>query len=329
MKFRTKIGTAVLIALSMRINTYAMSADLVKQAEVYSKASNISPIIGTALVLESGNLQYIDDETILQMIAISESNITKYNNAELAYISGNNKNELNEIRRLMRNEIRLEDLSLDTQERIDNYKLAKKIYEESKSSKKNENELNWFINRDLYKNIRITSQFAYRSGGMHRALDIGTSQHIGENGNKGELNVYPVKEGRVVRIERDKNRSTGLAVWYEIELDGDTYNISYMHLSLLGNIQVGDVVSKETVLGTVGETGDAYGIHLHIQVDRNGERVNPLRLFGFDPSWDKETQEKWFDTNGVIVNCTEECLLANNENNQTGEFAVVRCKNHR
>ena len=329
MKFKSRAVIVALLAFGMSSNTYAISNEVIKQVEVYAGASSISPIIGMALVLENNNLYNVEDETIADMLAISESNITKYNNAELTYLSGDNKDNLNDLRRLMRCEISLSDLNNETRMRIENYELAKKIYEENKGDKKSKNELNWFINRELYKDIRITSQFAHRSGGMHRALDIGTSQHIGENGNRGELNVYPVKDGRVVKVQKNPATSTGLAVWYEIELGGDIYNISYMHLSSLGNIEVGGRVHSDTVLGTVGDTGDAYGIHLHIQVDRNGERVNPLRLFGFDPSWDMETQEKWFDTNGVVLDCTEECLLANKEINRTGEFAVVRCKNHR
>lgn len=318
-----------LLALGLSFNTYGMSVELKQEVDHYSQVANINPVVTTALLLESENPNVLDNTTIRNVFDIGISNITKYNNAELAYLSGNDKEDLEELRKFIRGEIKQSELSSDIQERMERYEKAKSAYNQNEQIGNNIKGQHWFVDRSRYGNIRVTSQFAYRSDGMHRALDIGTMQSVGENGKQGEWNVYAVGNAQIVRIQTNPNTDTGLAVWYETVIDGDRYLVSYMHLSTLGNIQVGDRVNPNMKLGTVGQTGQAYGTHLHIQVDRNGVRVNPFRLFGFNPEWDKAKQYEWFDNNGIVVDCTSECLLADEERNQTGEFAVVKCKKHR
>lgn len=38
-------------------------------------------------------------------------------------------------------------------------------------------------------------------------------------------------------------------------------------------------VAPGTILGTMGETGDSQGGHLHLDVSKNGQYVNPLHYF--------------------------------------------------
>lgn len=51
----------------------------------------------------------------------------------------------------------------------------------------------------------------------------------------------------------------------------------YMHLNTRA-AQVGEVVKKGTIIGTVGQTGYASGPHLHLSVKINGVSVDPLRF---------------------------------------------------
>ena len=50
----------------------------------------------------------------------------------------------------------------------------------------------------------------------------------------------------------------------------------YGHLASI-NVRVGDKVTSEDMLGTVGSTGRATGAHLHFEVTRMGQPVNPLQ----------------------------------------------------
>ena len=49
----------------------------------------------------------------------------------------------------------------------------------------------------------------------------------------------------------------------------------YAHASKL-YVSVGQTVSKGQVIAAVGETGNAYGAHLHFETRLNGVHKNPL-----------------------------------------------------
>lgn len=55
---------------------------------------------------------------------------------------------------------------------------------------------------------------------------------------------------------------------------GDGWQTLYAHLSRI-DVQVGDVVTPETMIGAVGKTGCVTGPHLHFGLRHNGDRVNP------------------------------------------------------
>jgi murein DD-endopeptidase MepM/ murein hydrolase activator NlpD len=52
------------------------------------------------------------------------------------------------------------------------------------------------------------------------------------------------------------------------------YRTRYAHLGSLA-VQSGDLLETEQVLGTVGSTGRSTGPHLHFEVSRYGERIDP------------------------------------------------------
>jgi murein DD-endopeptidase MepM/ murein hydrolase activator NlpD len=92
---------------------------------------------------------------------------------------------------------------------------------------------------------------------MHNGVDIG--------GNGTGTSVYAAAAGRVNKIV---NRSScgGNMVYIQHTVSGTKYRTVYMHLHTM-NVKVGDIVTANTVIGTVGG-GESYdrcstGAHLH------------------------------------------------------------------
>jgi murein DD-endopeptidase MepM/ murein hydrolase activator NlpD len=56
---------------------------------------------------------------------------------------------------------------------------------------------------------------------------------------------------------------------------GDNYKTAYAHLSRYA-VRDGQQVQRGDVIGYVGATGDASGPHLHYEVWKDGQNVNPL-----------------------------------------------------
>lgn len=89
--------------------------------------------------------------------------------------------------------------------------------------------------------------------------------------------VYAAAPGYVWRI--GENNLGGNTVW-TIGAGGRIYY--YAHLEKYAeNLKVGDEVTTETVLGYVGNSGNAKGTppHLHFGVYEKGSLVNPKSLF--------------------------------------------------
>lgn len=58
---------------------------------------------------------------------------------------------------------------------------------------------------------------------------------------------------------------------------GNGYQTKFFHLSQI-DVRVGQAVKDNQKIGEVGETGNAFGAHLHYEVLRNGTHLNPERF---------------------------------------------------
>jgi hypothetical protein len=64
---------------------------------------------------------------------------------------------------------------------------------------------------------------------------------------------------------------------------GFGYQTLYAHMHTI-DVEEGSVVKRGDILGTVGNTGTSVGPHVHYEVIKNGERVNPIFYFYDDLS---------------------------------------------
>jgi len=82
--------------------------------------------------------------------------------------------------------------------------------------------------------------------------------------------VYATGDGVVRDVQ---SIGGGYGRWIMID-HGFDYKTMYAHLSGF-NVKVGDLVKRGQVIGYVGNSGTSTGPHLHYEVHKNGEPVNP------------------------------------------------------
>jgi murein DD-endopeptidase MepM/ murein hydrolase activator NlpD len=104
---------------------------------------------------------------------------------------------------------------------------------------------------------------------MHKGIDVAP-------------HVVAVAAGKIVRVDvpgDGKSEANGSAVWLEcLAPDGRSCWVGYLHLDAV-RVRVGQTVLAGAILGTVGETGRATGVHLHFCVFRSGLAVDPTPWF--------------------------------------------------
>lgn len=89
--------------------------------------------------------------------------------------------------------------------------------------------------------------------------------------------ILNILGGTVVEVSH--HWSWGLTVVIESE-DG-TYRVRYAHMSAV-SVGVGDFVATGEPVGLVGNTGVSSGPHLHLEVEENGQLINPREVLPVD-----------------------------------------------
>jgi hypothetical protein len=119
--------------------------------------------------------------------------------------------------------------------------------------------------------IRITSLFGWRKNPFNRRI---TSFHSGVDfAGKPGTPIYATGDG-VVTKGTGRMQGYGIVV---VVNHGYGYQTLYAHLSK-AKVKPGEKVKRGQVIGTLGRTGSATGPHLHYEVIKNGQKVNPMNF---------------------------------------------------
>ncbi len=123
-------------------------------------------------------------------------------------------------------------------------------------------------NEDL---TRMASGFGWRSDPftkarkMHWGMDFTAPRGIP---------IYATGDGVVIRAD---NKSSGYGKHIRIDHDYE-YMSLYAHLSKY-NVRKGQKVKRGDLIGFVGNTGRSEAPHLHYEVWKNGDRINPINFY--------------------------------------------------
>lgn len=116
---------------------------------------------------------------------------------------------------------------------------------------------------------RITTVFGKKGSwacGYHTGVDlVGT----------GSKQIYPINSGTVI----SKNAHGAAYGNHVVIKHSDGYLSLYAHMSTV-YVKVGQTVTKNTVVGIMGNTGNSYGAHLHLEVHQGAYKypatINPV-----------------------------------------------------
>lgn len=108
---------------------------------------------------------------------------------------------------------------------------------------------------------------------FHRGIDI-----AGEKGTP----VYAVSSGKVLKVVNDYENSEHPEFGNYVVIEhSDGRQSHYMHLQSV-DVSEGQAVVGDSLIATMGNTGQASGPHLHLEIYQDGEHVNPAALINLE-----------------------------------------------
>lgn len=123
-------------------------------------------------------------------------------------------------------------------------------------------------NEDL---TRIASGYGYRIDPFTKARKF----HYGMDFTAPRgTPIYATGDGKVIRAD---NRASGYGNHVVID-HGYGYKSLYGHMYKF-NVKVGQRVQRGEVIGFVGNTGRSSGPHVHYEVFKDDERINPMNFY--------------------------------------------------
>jgi len=125
------------------------------------------------------------------------------------------------------------------------------------------------------KEIIITQNFSNN----HPAIDVVGDEYTLDH-------VITHSSGTVVMVQTGKKNNKGstgnesYGNFIKIEHENGFYTL-YAHLKYV-DVKLGEYVEKGQVIGYMGDSGNAYGKHLHFEVWKNNTRLNPIPYLNKD-----------------------------------------------
>lgn len=118
------------------------------------------------------------------------------------------------------------------------------------------------------RKCEITTQYSID----HPAIDL-----VGENYTIDEVICYA--DGKVSLVQKDRSNnkgSTGNESYGNfVKIEHNGYSTLYAHLENDLALNVGDTVKEGEKIATMGDSGNAYGKHLHFEIMKDGIKIDP------------------------------------------------------
>jgi murein DD-endopeptidase MepM/ murein hydrolase activator NlpD len=119
--------------------------------------------------------------------------------------------------------------------------------------------------------VIITSYFGYRQDPITRRQHIRFHAGLDLGGNHGDI-VNAAAKGSVISVGRKGGHGNTVVVRHD-----RGYTTRYSHLRRI-LVKPGERIEVGIPIGLMGQSGRATGPHLHFEIRRNGQPVDPLEL---------------------------------------------------
>lgn len=143
------------------------------------------------------------------------------------------------------------------------------------------------------KNIHITSRYGQRTHPITKLDNFHTGIDLKTNLSES---VFSTADGVVLKVRNDDTGGYGKFI---IILHNYGFSTLYAHLEQI-LIKEGDFISKNTLIGYSGNTGNSTGPHLHYEVQFLQKHINPIdflywNLKTFDTLFNNKYNIDWED----------------------------------
>lgn len=178
------------------------------------------------------------------------------------------------------------------------------------------------MNRVLKKKEAVITQ---KYSKAHEAIDL-----VGKNFTLDDIVAH--SDGKVVFLQTGKknnkgstgNESYGNCI--KIMHAGGYYTL-YAHLKYV-NVKMGENVKKGQTIGYMGDTGNAYGKHLHFEVWKNNKRINPTTYLTKDLI-EESFYPQYKGNSNSIVDALKSLNIDSSFNNRKKIALINNIKNYR
>lgn len=121
-----------------------------------------------------------------------------------------------------------------------------------------------------FRHYRVTSLFGMRWGRLHAGVDLG--------GIPLGTPFGAVHDGTVVLARWNGGYGNCVIIDHGVDANGNHLQTVYGHASKI-LVHEGQQVKAGDIVALAGDTGHAFGVHLHLEIHVNGVAVNPVPWF--------------------------------------------------
>lgn len=126
-------------------------------------------------------------------------------------------------------------------------------------------------------------------GHVHQGIDLRAP---------GGTPIYPLAPGVVTAAKTDPKGGNTVNIKYD-----NGYSTYYAHMGTI-SVKVNDRVDYNTIVGTVGDSGNAKGFpHLHMQCYKDGGLIDPETILSLPKytAYNSKKEKLWIDDNSKQV----------------------------